>query len=262
MTSIDDWRRAARRASAGAAAGFVLAAALVPAGAGAQELTGSVTLYGWLPWIDGEVTSKSSGVSAKTSISGGDVLDALKFAFMAAGEVHYGRIGFLHDTVYSELGTDGNLSGLFSSDIEVDTKMLLAINALSYRVYAQDGWLLEPFAGARYVDIETDVSIEGGGPLGLAASASVEVDYWEPVIGLRGRMPLTEKLSAGGFVNIGGFGAGSDFTWDVFAGLDYAFSERLSANAGFRYVSIDYDTSSAEIDLDTYGPVLGMTLRF
>jgi len=221
-----------------------------------------MTLYGWLPWIDAEIDSTSGGGSTSTSISAGDVLDALKFAFMAAGEVHYGRVGFLHDTVYSELGTGGNLSGPFSSDIDVDTTMLLALNALGYQVYAQDGWLLEPFAGARYVDIETDVSIKGGGPLGLAASASVEVDYWEPVIGLRGRMPLNDKLSAGGFINIGGFGAGSEFTWDLFVGLDYALNDWLSTNAGFRYLSIDYEADGADIDLDTYGPVLGMTIRF
>lgn len=221
-----------------------------------------MTVYGWLPWIDGKVKSDSSGETVSTSISGGDVLDSLKFAFMAAGEVHYGRIGFLHDTVYSKLGSDGTLSGPFMSDIEVETTALLAVNALSYRVYEQNGALVEPFVGARYVSVETDIDITGGGPAGAEASAKIDESWWEPVIGLRGRVPLTDKLTAGGFVNIGGFGVGSEFTWDIFAGLDYALSRRVSTNMGFRYISIDYDTGDAEVDLDMYGPVLGLTVRF
>ena len=235
---------------------------LAPASSEAEELSGSVTVYGWLPWIDGEVTSKRTGSSAETSISAGDVLEALEFAFMAAGEVHYGRFGFLHDTLYSKLGTGGELSGPFSSDVDVDTEMLIATNALGYQVYVQEGWLLEPFAGARYVRIETDVTVTGGGPLGLSRSADVDVDWWEPLVGVRGRAPLTDKLSAGGFANIGGFGAGSELTWEVFGGLNYAFNDRFSSNLGFRYLSIDYEADKADVDLDTYGPVLGVTLRF
>jgi opacity protein-like surface antigen len=262
MTGIDDLRTAVRRTFAGTAAGLVLAATLVPVGAGAQELSGSVTLYGWLPWIDGQATSKSGGGSAKTSLSASDVLDALKFAFMTAGEVHYGRVGLLHDTIYSKLGQDGNLSGPFSAKVDVDLEMLLATTAIGYQVYVENGRLIEPFAGVRYVDTKVDVTVTGGGPLGLSKSADVEVDWWDPVIGVRGRLPLTEKLALGAIFDIGGFGAGSEFTWEIFAGLDYALSKRLSANAGFRYISIDYDSGKAEVDLDMYGPLLGMTLRF
>jgi hypothetical protein len=249
-------------AVAGRIAVLGLAVALAPAPADAQEVRGSASLYGWLPWIDGEVTSNSGAGSFETSLSAGDVLEALKFAFMAAGDVHYGRVGLLQDIVYAKLGSDATLSGPFASDIGVDTTMLISTTALGYQVYAENGWLLEPYAGARYVNIETDVKISGGGPLGVEAAASVELDWWDPVIGVRGRMPLTEKLSAGGFVDIGGFGVGSEFTWGAFAALDYAFNDRLSAMAGFRYLSIDYDTGKAEVKLDTYGPVVGMTLRF
>ena len=52
------------------------------------------------------------------------------------------------------------------------------------------------------------------------------------MIGLRGRVAISDKLSLGGFASIGGFGVGSDLSFDVFAGVDYAFSERFSANAG------------------------------
>lgn len=238
-------------------ASLVLAVWLAPAHARGQEVHGAVSLYGWLPALDAEVTSSSGGISASTSVSASNILDALNFAFMAAGEVHYGRFGLLQDIVYSDLGTSGNLSGPLASKVNVDTNMLISTTAVSYRV-----WLLEPFAGARYVSLEQDVKITGGGPIGIERAASVDLDWWDPVIGMRGRAPITQSLSAAGFVDIGGFGAGSKFTWEVYAGLDYAFTDRISAVAGFRYLSINYKDDGADLKLDTYGPVLGATLRF
>ena len=249
-------------ARGGAVAGLVLAAALLPSAAPADEWSGSATIYGWLPWLDLEATPDNGSGTTSVSLDPVDVLDALKFAFFAAGDVHYGRIGLLHDFIYTDLGSSGRLSGPFSSKVDVDVTMLIATTALGYQVYVEDGKLIEPFAGVRYVNIESDITIKGGGPPGLNKSADVDVDWWDPVIGVRGRAPLTEKLSAIGFADIGGFGAGSEFTWEVFGGLDYAFSPKFSANAGFRYLSIDYEGSKADIDLEVYGPVIGATLRF
>ena len=79
---------------------------------------------------------------------------------------------------------------------------------------------------------------------------------------MRGRAPLTERLSAVGYADIGGFGAGSQFSWEIYAGLDYAFTETFSAIAGFRYLSIDYDQTGTDLKLDTYGPLIGATLHF
>jgi opacity protein-like surface antigen len=241
--------------------GLIFGAALFPVTARSEELSGSVTLYGWLPWMELDTTT-DRGYKSSASVSAGDVLDALEFAFFAAGEVHYGRFGLLHDTVFAKLGESGSLSGPLSSKIDVDLRMLMVTNALSYQVYGEDGYIVEPFAGARYVMVETDVKIKGGGPVGVSRNASVDADWWDPVVGIRGRVPLTEKLSAAGFFDIGGFGAGSEFTWEVFAGLDYAISDRFSAIAGFRYISIEYDSKNGDIDLAQYGPVLGVTLRF
>ncbi len=244
------------------AAALILAGCLVPAGSGAQEVHGSATLYGWLPWIDEGVTSKSGALSATTSVSASDVLNALNFAFMAAGDIHYGRFGLLQDFVYSDLSNSGNLSGPLELKVNVGTKMFLSTTAFGYRAYEQDGWVVEPYAGARYVSLETDVKITGGGPVGLSRAASVDLNWWDPVIGVRGRAPITERLSAGAFADIGGFGAGSQFSWEIYAGLDYAFTDNISAVAGFRYLSIDYDGDEADLNLDTYGPVIGATVRF
>jgi opacity protein-like surface antigen len=246
-----------------AVAGAALAAVLLPAHAPrAEEWTGSATVYGWLPWMDLKSSPKNGTGSTDVSLSLKDILENLKFAFFAAGDVHYGRVGILQDFVYADLGFDGRLSGPLAAKVEIDQKMFISTTVLGYQVYAEDGFLIEPYAGARYVDTKTDLTIKSGGQLGTKLKGFVEVDWWDPVIGVRGRMPLTEKLDATGFANIGGFGAGSKFSWEIFGGLDYALSESVSTNAGFRYLSIDYDGDSADVHLEIYGPTVGLTLRF
>jgi len=246
-----------------AMAGATLVVVLLPAQAArAEEWSGSATVYGWLPWMDLKSSPNDGTGSTDVALSLKDILQNLKFAFFAAGDVHYGRIGILQDFVYADLGFDGRLSGPFASKVEIDQKMFLSTTALGYQVYAEDGVLIEPFAGARYVSSKTDLTIKGGGPLGTKVKGFVDVDWWDPVIGVRGRMPLTEKLDATGIADIGGFGAGSKFSWEIFGGLDYALSERFSTNAGFRYLSIDYDADSADVKLKIYGPIVGLTLRF
>ena len=214
--------------------------------------------------MDLESSPDDGSSSTDVSLSLKDILEALKFAFFAGGEVHYGRVGVLQDFVYADLGFDGQLSGPFASNVEIDQKLFLSTTALGYQVYAEDGILIEPYAGARYVSINADLTINSGGPLQIGTKVKdfIDVDWWDPVIGVRGRMPLTETLDASGFANIGGFGVGSKFTWEIYGGLDYAFTESLSANAGFRYLSIDYDTNSSDVKMEIYGPTIGLTLWF
>jgi hypothetical protein len=70
--------------------------------------------------------------------------------------------------------------------------------------------------------------------------------------------------------DVGGFGAGSDFSWHVLAVYNYQLcvteSYRLDAYAGYRALSVDYSegagTSRYEYDAVQHGPLMGMTLRF
>ena len=62
---------------------------------------------------------------------------------------------------------------------------------------------------------------------------------------------------------MGGFGidGSSDLTWQAYTGVNYAFTEKIAGNLGYRYMSIDYD-DEIKLDVDIYGPVLGVTWRF
>jgi opacity protein-like surface antigen len=227
----------------------------------AQDYQNSVTLYGLIPWVDTEVTG-SGGNSAESTATPGDIIDSLDFGFMLAGESRFGKLSLLYDAIYADLGEKGTLGGPFAGSAKVDVEMLLATAALGYVLHEENDTLVQGYGGLRLVNVETDVSLAGGGPVGAGFDARVDEIWVDPIIGLRGRVTLNDKVSLGGFASIGGFGVGSDLSFDIFGGVEYAFSERFSANAGFRYMTLDYDGGNADLDLEIYGPVVGITVKF
>lgn len=240
-----------------------LAVVVVAGSAEAQEYRNSLTFYGVIPWVDTELTG-TGGNSVDSLAKPNDIIDALDFTYMIAGENRFrnSKISFLHDVMYSNLGENGTLGGPFAGSASVDVEMLIATAALSYVLYEQDGKMLQGYGGVRYVSIETDISAAGGGPVGVGFDASLDKDWVDPIVGLRARVTVNDKVTLGGFANIGGFGAGSELSVDVFGGVEYAFTKRFSGNAGFRYTYIDYEGDRAELKLQQYGPLLGVTVRF
>ena len=56
-----------------------------PAAAQDAGWTGALSVYGWLPTVSGTATLPRSGLSTDLSSDGGDILEALNYAFFANG---------------------------------------------------------------------------------------------------------------------------------------------------------------------------------
>ena len=85
-------------------------------------------------------------------------------------------------------------------------------------------------------------------------------------------MVVARKGSWGGggdaqvYTEIGGFGVGSTFTWQVFPALGFSLSKRASLELGDRWLDIDYETGENttlfKYDVLTQGPIVGFAFRF
>jgi hypothetical protein len=53
----------------------------------------------------------------------------------------------------------------------------------------------------------------------------------------------------------------SNSTWQIFGNIGYNFSWG-SVVGGYRYMNLDYDTSSYKINLSLSGPLLGVAISF
>ena len=260
---------AGRRAclTAWAAAVFI---ALSAASARAEEpapvpggWTFELTPYVWLPSLQGDVRTRARLPVAhvdESSGGNGDILDNLDMAFMLLGEARHDRVGLLLDLDYLNLSSDAQTPGAQFGNAEVTSKGLLGTAAVAYRVLQKPEGFVDVIGGASLWSIDNELNFSAG--LLPAASARQTKTWVDPIIGLRGGMDLGHDFFLSAYLDVGGFGIGSHFTWQALASMGYRFNDSVSARLGWRYLSVDYDDDGFLWDVDLNGPILGLAVRF
>jgi opacity protein-like surface antigen len=74
--------------------------------------------------------------------------------------------------------------------------------------------------------------------------------------------PVAEHWTLVSYLDIGGFGVGSDFTWQALVGANYELSKTFAAKFGYRYLGVDYDKDGFVYDMGNSGLYLGLGIRF
>ena len=191
-----------------------------------------------------------------------NVLDMLDSAFFITGETRRDKVGFLFDIEYAKLSQHGEwLRERLQTEVKTEITMTTA--AVTYRLYDDPaaGRFIDGFGGARVYDADVSFSIDSPR---FGRSIGADANWVDAIVGLRGETALGRGFSVSGYADAGGFGwgASSNMTWEVYGGVNYDFNDRFRALLGYRYMSIDYDGSSLSMDVDMYGPILGLGISF
>lgn len=225
-----------------------------------DRLTFVFAPYVWAAGIEGK--SAQFGLpTVDLDVSFGDILGNLDIAVMAVAEVRYGKIGLFTDLVFADIGTGSNPTpGPLFGSVRADVQSLFFTPMLSYRLVEQDGAHLDAMAGLRVWHNETKLRFSAGV---LPAVSAKDSETWvDPTIGAKGRVALNENVFVTGWAIVGGFGASSDFMWDVFGGAGYEVKDWFSLAAGYRGTGVDYSNSGFVYDVTQHGPIVGGIIRF
>jgi opacity protein-like surface antigen len=226
------------------------------------------------PYLFGSALSGTTGVGGVTAdvdMSFGDIVENLDSGFMAMFEARKGPWGFGFDGVYFKLKDQKTSSwqgpgGIGSATGDLEATMTEQIYQLAAMYRLSDAAIkIDAIGAARYTRLDTDLDLVfTTGPLlpGGARNLSASESWWDPVIGIRVIVPLAEQWSFVGYADIGGFGVGSDVTYQVLAGVNWQFSETFSAKAGYRYFYQDYEHNGFVWDMTASGFYLGAGFRF
>ena len=221
--------------------GFLLAAA--QQGSAGDEWRFSVEPFLWLARIDGDASAEDSPTA---SIDSSLKIDS---AFFLAVEARRGDdgLGILADGLHLRLSDeDGALH------TKIGAGMVEA--GVAWPVGVARGFDL--LAGLRFVELDLDLDLAG------VRAGSGSADWIDPWIGARDRIPLGGAWTALLRGDVGGFGVGSDFSWQAFVGVRADCSEHVSIDVGYRALGIDYEDRDVAFDAVVHGPMAGLAISF
>jgi hypothetical protein len=195
-------------------------------------------------------TTAVRGREVDVDVSASDIFSNLQFGAMGLVVARKGNWGLGGDAIWMALGTTVR-------ETNVD------FNQGAFALY-----------GLRRLGSAADVT------LGMRANTlqgnlqfktlGVEVDQdktWvDPLVGLTLRSPREHRVHAQVYTEIGGFGVGSNFTWQIFPTVGFKFTDHFSLEVGYRWLDLDYEAGDGNeqfvYDVLTQGPVGGLAFRF
>lgn len=249
-----------------------------------SEWTFIFTSYGWIPWLSGNMTIR--GRSFDVQADPAAILGHLDWdtipAWMSYAEARNGPIGLFNDIVYA------NVSGSkdFAKELPGSLPPLAGGVSIDYQqVIVEFGGAYELWSGKMpAIGGKAAFDLVAGGRYwhqAVTASASLDrfetdrsgsVDWVDPFVGGRLRQDLGHGDSFVLRADAGGFGAGSNASWQVLATYNWQLPEMcvcglpLDGYIGYRALSVDYSQGSGnteyKYDVLMQGPVIGATLHF
>ena len=192
-----------------------------------------------------------------------DLLSHLKIGGMLNAEVHNNRFAFISDFFYASLEQDASgKNGILNGKATLK-QLLWELEAL----YKLNPWL-ELGIGARTNSIEVGLNVNVSDPAGNSVNrAGSKTNTWvDPIIVTRLRKWIDNKWLLQVKADIGGFGAGSKFAWQLQPDIAFRASKLLQLGLGYRYIYMDYDHGTGSdrfyYNMDEYGPEIRIGFNF
>lgn len=236
-------------------AAAALVAALAPPVATARDWSGQVTLYGWGAGVAGDFTPFAGAPTLSFDKSLSEVIEDLDAAFFMTGLARKGDLVFFGDLTYSSSSRDGLVPPGVPAAGEVTIRSITL--AAGRRFGAGAGTNVDVLGGLRGWSLDGSVTVPLAG-----VSLSPAEEFVDPILALRVNTEVAPRWSLLGYIDVGGFGVGSDLTWQAAVTANYQATENFYVSAGWRHLYLDYRDGGTLFEGSMSGPLLGATWRF
>lgn len=215
--------------------------------------------YAFMASTSGDAILGITGPS-EIDLKFGDILENIQLAFMLRGEAYKGNWGFMVDYSYLKLGSEFDTPQEILRDITFKQSIF---ELFASRKFEKDWGVIHLFGGIRVWNYKMELAFQN-----LQISRITRKQDWvDPTIGGRIYYNVSDRFIAGLRADIGGFGLGSKFAFNLQPGIGYQFSDLFSLMLQYKYLYADFDNDKEgvdyfEIDASTQGPLLGLVFRF
>jgi hypothetical protein len=227
-------------------------------GSGSDEWKFTLAPYLMLPWMDG--TTAVRGREVEVNVAPSEIFSNLQFGAMGAFEARKSKWGLGVDAIYMALGTTVErvpvLGDRATADVDFNQ------GAYTFTGLRQLNDKVDFVFGVRWNVLQGRLGLKGP----LQTTVEDTKQWVDPIIGLKLRQPLGGKWHFTMQGDIGGFGAGSDFSWHLFPVVGVDVGKRTTLGIGYRVLGLDYKTGSEmnlfKYDVITQAFVLGAAFHF
>lgn len=218
--------------------------------------------YLMFPYMSGE-TGIGESLLLPVDANPGDIFDKLQMGAMLYLEAQTDKWAVTSDLVYMKLEQEVTPGALINSG-EVSAKQLVWEMAGLYRI--APFW--EAGIGGRfnYLQIGVDALIYQFQPGTREFSGDREKTWFDPLIITRLSTDINDKWLFQFRGDVGGFGIGSDLTWQLQAYAGYRFGKVFQLTGGYRILSTDFNQGESPrefvFDVNEFGPCVRFGFNF
>ena len=195
-------------------------------------------------------TTAVRGREVDLEMSASDIFSNLQFGAMGLVVARKGKWGLGGDAIWMALGTTVR-----------NTNVDFNQGAFAFYGLRRLGSAADLTAGMRVNTLQGQLKSNT-----LGFDVSQDKTWVDPLVGLILHSSGERRVQLKVYTEIGGFGLGSDFTWQVFPTVGFKFTDHFSLEAGYRWLDMDYSAGDGNerfvYDVLTQGPVGGLAFRF
>ena len=213
-----------------------------------------VTPYVWMTGLKGDLQLSPGLPNIHVSQPFSDVLSDLNAAAFLNGTARRDRYVLQADASYASVSSTTSLPLGLQARAKVRQSSLTLTGGYQWQPSPQDS--LDAMLGVRGWHLRSSLQVA---PL---LSVHLSKSFVDPIVALRWRHQWNDRWSSLLYADAGGFGVGSESTWQVLATVNYQLRDSVYLSAGYRQLNVDYRNGSQSLNVRLGGPVLGATFRF
>ena len=214
------------------------------------------------PNMQGE-TGIGSSLTVPVDANAGDIFGNLKMGAMLYGEARTDKWAITSDWVYMNLGQDLTPGTLIHSGT-VGVKQSVWEVAGLYRILPF--WEVGVGGRLNYLQTSIDARRNVLPEDTEEVSGKHDATWFDPILITRLSADINDKWLFQARGDLGGFGVGSDFTWQLQGYAGYRFTKLFQLSVGYRILSTDYNKevgyNQFVFNMKEFGPVIRLGFNF
>jgi hypothetical protein len=189
-----------------------------------------------------------------------EILGELDAIFPVRFALRHDHLTLSADIFYVATRTPVVPAGIVFDSGAVDHSVFFATLTAGYRMAEGALGRVDVLGGARVWSFRSELALVPLAP-GPDVTHSVHESWIDPIVGVNGRLNLTDRFYAEGYADIGGFSDAS-LTWQLMATIGYSVKDHLDLSAGYRILHVQHDDNGVTRNVNFAGPIIAATLRY